>query len=201
MEFNVKLLELRNQKGLTQEELANALFVSRTAISKWESGRGYPNIDSLKAIASFFDITIDELLSNDELIIIADEDIKQKEKNIINTIFGLIDCSLFMLFVIPFFRQTAQGLVESVSLLSLNQISLFLRITYFIIVIATIIFGFLTITMQNCEFKFFVQYKTKISLILNIVGALTFIISLQPYAATLLFIFLIIKLFVLAKLK
>ena len=66
MEFHKKLQELRKQKGLTQEELAQALFVSRTAISKWESGRGYPNIDSLKAIAKFIGITIDELLSGDE---------------------------------------------------------------------------------------------------------------------------------------
>lgn len=54
MEFNEKLQELRKKKGLTQEELAEALFVSRTAVSKWESGRGYPNIDSLKAVARFF---------------------------------------------------------------------------------------------------------------------------------------------------
>ena len=54
MEFNKKLQELRKQKGLTQEELAEKLFVSRTAVSKWESGRGYPNIDSLKEIARFF---------------------------------------------------------------------------------------------------------------------------------------------------
>ena len=53
-EFYEKLQELRKQKGLTQEELAEALYVSRTAISKWESGRGYPNIDSLKGIASYF---------------------------------------------------------------------------------------------------------------------------------------------------
>jgi len=70
MELNEKLQELRKQKGLTQEELAESLFVSRTAISKWESGRGYPNIDSLKSIAKFFGVTIDELLSGDELLTI-----------------------------------------------------------------------------------------------------------------------------------
>ena len=48
MEFGEKLQCLRKSKGLTQEELAVSLYVSRTAISKWESGRGYPGIDSLK---------------------------------------------------------------------------------------------------------------------------------------------------------
>ena len=42
MEFYEKLQELRKSRGLTQEELAEMLYVSRTAISKWESGRGYP---------------------------------------------------------------------------------------------------------------------------------------------------------------
>ena len=45
MEFSEKLQELRKSRNLTQEELAEALFVSRTAVSKWESGRGYPSID------------------------------------------------------------------------------------------------------------------------------------------------------------
>ena len=62
MDFNEKIQLLRKQKGLTQEELADVLYVSRTAVSKWESGRGYPNIDSLKAIAKFFGVTVDELL-------------------------------------------------------------------------------------------------------------------------------------------
>lgn len=44
MEFHEKLQELRKSRGLTQEELAEALFVSRTAISKWESGATYPEI-------------------------------------------------------------------------------------------------------------------------------------------------------------
>ena len=66
MNFNEKLYKLRKEKNLTQEELAEALFVSRTAVSKWESGRGYPNIDSLKAIAKFFGVTVDELLTENE---------------------------------------------------------------------------------------------------------------------------------------
>ena len=53
MEFHEKLQELRKQKNLTQEELSEILFVSRTAISKWVSGRGYPSIDSLKEISNY----------------------------------------------------------------------------------------------------------------------------------------------------
>ena len=82
MEFNEKLQALRKQKGLTQEELAEKLYISRTAVSKWESGRGYPNIDSLKAISKLFGITIDELLSGEQVLTIAEEDTRQKEKQI-----------------------------------------------------------------------------------------------------------------------
>ena len=67
MEFSEKLQELRKSRSLTQEELAEALFVSRTAISKWESGRGYPSIDSLKEISRFFSVTIDDLICSDEI--------------------------------------------------------------------------------------------------------------------------------------
>lgn len=80
MEFNEKLQELRKQKALTQEELAEKLFVSRTAVSKWKSGRGYPNIESLKAISEFFGITVDELLSGESRIQ-KKEGLRMKKKN------------------------------------------------------------------------------------------------------------------------
>ena len=72
MEFNEKLQELRKSRSMTQEELAEALFVSRTAISKWESGRGYPSIDSLKEISRYFSVTIDDLICSDEMISVAE---------------------------------------------------------------------------------------------------------------------------------
>ena len=74
MEFHEKLRELRKSRGLTQEELAEALFVSRTAISKWESRRGYPSIDSLKEISRYFAVSIDDLLSGEQLITIAEKE-------------------------------------------------------------------------------------------------------------------------------
>lgn len=82
MEFGEKLSELRKSRKLTQEELAKALYVSRTAISKWESGRGHPSIDSLKEISAFFSVSIDGLLSGEKIISIAKKENKSNVKNI-----------------------------------------------------------------------------------------------------------------------
>ena len=199
MEFNKKLQELRKKKGLTQEDLAEVLFVSRTAISKWESGRGYPNIDSLKVIAKFFEVTIDELLSGDELLTIAEEDTKQKEKHFFDLVFGLLDCSIAMFCFLPFFGQKADAIIQEVSLLSLNEIAPYLRTAYFVVVIGIIICGVLTLALQNCRQTFWVRNKSRVTLVLNTVGALLFIISSQPYAAAFLFIFLVIKVLMLIK--
>ena len=103
MEFNEKLQELRKQKGLTQEQLAEQLYVSRAAVSKWESGRGYPNIDSLKEISKYFEVSLDELLSSEEILTVAEEDNRQKIHNLQDVVFGLLDCSIVMFFILPFF--------------------------------------------------------------------------------------------------
>ena len=193
MEFNKKLQELRKQKSLTQEELAKAVFVSRTAISKWESGRGYPNIESLKQIAKYFDITIDELLSSDELLTLAQEDTKQKEKHFIDLLFGALDISAAIFLFLPLFGQNVNGAIQAVSLLNLSQIAPYLKTLYYIVVIGIISLGLLTLVLQNCDKTFWVNHKSKISLLLNIVGVVLFVISSQPYAAVFLFAFLIIK--------
>ena len=199
MEFNEKLQNLRKQKGLTQEELAEALYVSRTAISKWESGRGYPSIDSLKEIAKYFLVTIDELLSTDEVLTIAEKDNKQKEMHFRSMLFGILDISILMFFFLPFFGQKANGGIQEVSLLSLNGIAGYLQITYYAIVICIAVYGILTLAFQNCQKLFWVQNREKISLILNAVAVFLFIISSQPYAGTFLFIFLVIKALMLVK--
>ena len=199
MEFNEKLQELRKQKGLTQEELAEILFVSRTAVSKWESGRGMPSIESLKAISKFFAVTLDDLLSSEELLVIAEGDHKQKEMHIRDMIYGLLDCSMALLFLLPFFGQKANGAIQEVSLLTLTEIQLYLEILYLIIVIGMIAVGVLTLALRNSNCTFWVQNKSKVSLLVNIIGVFLFIISQQPYAAVFVFAFLIIKALMLIK--
>ena len=199
MEFNEKLQELRKQKNLTQEELAELLFVSRTAVSKWESGRGYPNIESLKAISKFFGVSVDELLSGEQLLDISEEDNRQKENRLCDLVFGLLDVGVAILIFLPFFGQKVGGMIQSVSLLTLTDIMPYLKAGYYAVVAGIVIFGVLTLALQNCENSFWIHNKSKISLILNIVAVFLFIISQQPYAATFLLIFLTVKAFMLIK--
>ena len=199
MEFNEKLQELRKQRGLTQEELAEKLYVSRTAISKWESGRGYPNIESLKAIAKFFEVTVDELLSTDEILTIAEEDNKRKEKHFCDLIYGLLDLSIIMLLFLPFFAEKADGIIRSVSLIDLDSVQPYLKIAYFAVVISMIIMGILILALQNCQCVAWSKSKTTISLILGAITVLLFMISSQPYAAVFAFALLVIKVLTLIK--
>lgn len=199
MEFNEKLQQLRKQKKLTQEELAQVLYVSRTAISKWESGRGYPNIESLKTIAAFFNVTVDELLTGDEVLTIAEDDGKKKEMYLRTLVFGLLDLSVCLFFFLPLFGQQAGKTVVSVSLLALTQTAEYLRIAYFAATVALSLFGVLTLVLQNCSQSFWLQHQNRISLALHIMAVLLFIVSSQPYAAAMLFLFLLIKVFLLIK--
>ena len=199
MEFNQKLQELRKKKGLTQEELATSLYVSRTAISKWESGRGYPNIESLKAIAKFFSVTVDELLSTDEVLTIAEEDNKRKEKCFRDLIYGLLDLSMAMLLFLPFFAEKADVAIQSVSLITLGGVQPYLKIAYLVFVIAMIVMGVMTLALQNVQTTAWVKSKTAASLILGAILVLLFMISSQPYAAVFAFVLLVIKTLMLIK--
>ena len=199
MEFNEKLQELRKQKGLTQEELAEKLYVSRTAVSKWESGRGYPNIDSLKAIAKFFSVTVDELLSTNEVLTIAEEDGKRKEKHFRDLIYGLLDICISMLLFLPFFRQKTDEILHSVSLIALDGVQPYLKIAYFAVFISSIVIGILTLALQNCQWLAWVKSKTTVSLALGAIAVLVFMISAQPYPAVFAFALLAMKVLMLIK--
>ena len=65
MNISQKILLQRKKKGISQEDLANALNVSRHAVSKWESSQSVPDMDKIVALSSYFNITTDYLLKDE----------------------------------------------------------------------------------------------------------------------------------------
>ena len=129
MEFGEKLQKIRKEHNMTQEQLAEKLYISRTAISKWESNRGYPNLDTLKDIAKIFNITIDDLLSSDKIIDIGSRENKLNSNKIINLCFGFgfLGRDLFRLRLGNFFRYLFGFLYRRF----FNSFSLFYRLGKF----------------------------------------------------------------------
>ena len=197
MEFHEKLQLLRKQRGLTQEELAAELFVSRTAISKWESGRGYPSIDSLKAISKFFDQSIDALLSGEEVLDLAREDREQSGIRFREQVFGLLDCGAVLLLVLPLFGQETEGAVRAVSLLALTGIRPYLRCLYLAAVLGTLFLGIAGLAALGSDHR--LKPGAGTSAALSAAACLLFILSRQPYAAAFSFLFLGIKAWILLK--
>lgn len=61
------IAEIRKEKGLTQEQLANKLFVTKKAVSKWECGKGFPDVSILERLGAELDLSVNELLSGKNL--------------------------------------------------------------------------------------------------------------------------------------
>ena len=124
---------MRKNRGLTKEELAQVLYVSRIAISKWESGRGYPSIDSLKEISNYFGVTIDDLL------------------------FGMVDLFFFILIVLSLYPKPINGYIFSVNLFSHTETTWLNRWIYWIMFIILIMVGIVKIVLT--QFKIEKGYK------------------------------------------
>ena len=193
MEFSKKLQTLRKQKGMTQEELAQKIFVSRTAISKWESGRGFPGIDSIKDLAKFFSVTVDELLMGDELLSAVEQETSKRKTALLSLLFGLLDLSMVMLVFIPFFANKIDGVIYEVSLINLINVSLYLKICYFIITLSLVFWGLVIIILQAYTSPRWDKIKFRTSIVLSTVAILLFVISLQVYASILSIVFGAIK--------
>lgn len=89
MRFSDKLKLLRAEQNLTQDDLADKIYVTRTAISKWETDNGYPSIESLKQIAKLFNTTVDELINDEDLKHKEDLELKNSKTNHIIALVGL----------------------------------------------------------------------------------------------------------------
>lgn len=193
MEFSEKLQELRKSRGLTQEELAEALFVSRTAISKWESGRGYPSIDSLKEISKFFSVSIDELLSGEKLVTIAEKDNKANLRSVCDLLFGIVDLMTITLVVLPLYPNLIDGYYYSVNLLAYTQTSLFNRLIYGFLFASLMLIGGLKVILNRMKLERGQRIITDVSIFLSIITVLFLALAREAYAITMAFLLLIIK--------
>ena len=193
MEFHEKLQELRKSRGMTQEELAEALFVSRTAISKWESGRGYPNIDSLKELSRFFAVSIDELLSGDKLISIAEKENQSNLRNLCELLFGVTDIFSLALIFLPLYPNEMNGYIYSVNLLAYVQNESAILALHWVFFCALILVGILKLLLIQLRIQKGQKTVTYCSVILGIAVVLYLAMTREAYAISVAVLLLVFK--------
>ena len=200
MEFNEKLQELRKSRGLTQEDLAQALFVSRTAISKWESGRGYPSIDSLKSISRFFSVSIDELICQEEIISAAEEDKQAFARRTVSFIAAALDILTAILLFLPAFGNGDDS-PATVSLFALTGVQAWAKFVFLIIIGITVLNGLCGMILIHFDRPVWNRHRLYTGMVLSILGVAIFIAVRQPYAGILYFALLVIKTLGILKLR
>ena len=193
MEFHEKLQELRKSREITQEELAEALYVSRTAISKWESGRGYPSIDSLKEISNYFSVTIDDLLSSEKLLSIAEKENKANVRSMCNFLLGILDICAFVLILLPLYPKMVNGFVYSVNLLAYTQTTMLNRLLYWIMFGSLVVTGLVKLFLTRFGSERSNKIVTGVSMVLSILSVVFLAMTRETYAIIVLFLLLVIK--------
>ena len=193
MDFSEKLQNLRKQKGLTQEELAAKLFVSRTAISKWESGRGYPNIDSLKEISKFFSVSVDELLSSDEIINAAQDENRKNISDLLDMLAGCTDIMCVLMILLPLYPEKVSDSFSAVSLFEFAQKSFAPACICFALFFLLMAAGTAKLIMNRRHIEKGRNTLTVISFVLSIVSVLFLTAARLPYAVTVMFLLFIVK--------
>ena len=193
MEFNEKLVQLRKSRNMTQDELAEALYVSRAAVSKWESGRGLPSIESLKDIAKFFSVSIDELLSGEKLLSLAEKENSSNTRKICNIIFGVADLLSFVLFVLPLYPSTIEGFVYSVSLLSYTETSKINIAVYWVLFALLVLSGAVKLIFAKLKAEKCSKASGYVSLVVSMVTVLFLALTREAYALVVVFLLFVIK--------
>ena len=191
MEFHEKLQQLRKSKGLTQEELAGAIFVSRTAVSKWESGRGYPNIDSLKELSKFFSVTVDELISPDEIITAAEDEKQALIGRYTALLCHVLDVFTALLLFIPIFGNGTDG--QPASLFALSGTPLWIKVVYAVIISLTVLNGVCGLVISRFDKPTRKKHLLATGVAISVLACLIFIVTRQPYPGVFCFAVLIIK--------
>lgn len=192
MEFNEKLQELRKSRSLTQEKLAEDLYVSRTAISKWESGRGYPSLDSLREISRYFSVSIDELIGSAEIISAAEEEKKASLDRYLSMICGTLDILAGLLLFLPVFGNGTET-PASVSLFAITGLSPWIRTVFAAVIAVTALNGICGVVICRFDKPVWNHHRLVTGLALSVIGTAVFIVTRQPYAGIICLTILVVK--------
>ena len=200
MEFNEKLQELRKSRSLTQEQLAQALFVSRTAVSKWESGRGYPSIDSLKQISRYFSVTIDELICPDEIILAAEEERRDTAGKYLALLCAVLDLLPVVVLFLPIFGNGTDS-PTAVTLPALTGVQPWLKAVFGAVPGLTALNGLCGLILTGFDQPVWNRHRLVTGLALSVTGVAVFLLTRQPYAGIVYLALLVIKGFFVLKTK
>ena len=201
MELHEKLQELRKSRGLTQEELAEALYVSRTAVSKWEQGRGYPSLDSLRELSKFFSVSIDDLLSGDALLSIAEKDNQSNLCKAYDMLLSLTDLFSAAFIALPLYPERVDGFVYSVTLWEYDDISVGKLCIYWILFILPVVLGALKLFLLKIKSEKNTHSVSDICTCINVLALFFLVISREAYAAALMVMLLVVKMLLLGKIS
>jgi len=193
MELGEKLQALRKNRGLTQEELAEALYVSRTAVSKWESGRGYPSIDSLKELSRFYSVSIDDLLSGEKLLSLAQQEHTDNLRSVCGLLFGMADLFSFLLIVLPLYPKTVDGFVYAANLFAYSEGTGLQRGVCWTAFAALTALGALKILLTQLRKQRLHSAVTICSVALSVGMVFFLALARQPYPLSVTFALLLVK--------
>ena len=195
MDFGEKLKALRTERGLTQEQLAARLYVSRTAVSKWETGGGSPNLDSLQAVARLFDVSVDDLLSADDLIVLARDERRSTARSSGMLSFGLLDVLAVVFAFIPLYGVDDGSFVRMANLADYGA-SVDFGASFAVMaaaVVSLMFVGAVEILLAAAGSRRAARIVALGGFAVQALAVVLFASTMQPYATTLMFALLLAK--------
>ena len=195
MELCKKIKKIRSDNKLTQEQFAEKMLVSRTAVSKWENGTCYPSIDSLKYMSKIFNVSLDKLLSSEEMLEIAYMENKNSIFKYNSLLFCLLDVVRIIFIFLPLYSYKTNDFVYSVLLFNSNDLGVLSKIIFMLIFIGFLVLGIIELIFNYNGNNSFLN---KISMFLDIISIFVLLFTKQPYIIALMFVIFIIKIIMLA---
>lgn len=190
MELAEKIQKLRKEQGLTQEQFAERLFVSRTAVSKWETGRGTPSIESLQMIAKLGGTTLDALLRVEDVLTVAENENKERIGRFASVLDGILNVAAMMGLLLPLYKAESNGLFYAVPL---YQFQGRFAACYWALPLAMAICGVIQLAVRKREGETQKNHWIIGGTAVNIGAVFLLILSGQPYPAALFFGLLLLK--------